>query len=84
MAITKHEQKFTTEVQKWMRAHAKELPLAFAWEVKVTTKPNLFFSQIPDHQRTQSNASYAPQQRQGASLQQHQGHKLAAFHPQRS
>jgi len=51
MAITKHEQKFTTEVQKWMRHNAKKLPLAFAWEVKVATTPNLFFKQVPPHQR---------------------------------
>jgi len=49
--IKRHEARFTTEVQKWLRHNAKDLPLAFAWEAKVATTPNLFFSQVPKHQR---------------------------------
>lgn len=47
----KHEQKFTTEVQKWMRSNSKALPISFAWEVKVATGDNLYFSQVTEHQR---------------------------------
>ena len=51
MIKNKHEAKFTTSVQKWMRHNAKKLPIAFAWEAKITTGPSIFFAQIPPHQR---------------------------------
>lgn len=42
---------FTTAWMKWARYNKKLLPIAAAIEVKITTGPNLFFSQIPKHQR---------------------------------
>lgn len=49
--MLKLEQRFTTELQKWMRANIKQLPFSFAWEVKVSTDNNaLAFSAVQEHQ----------------------------------
>ena len=49
--MLKLEQRFTTELQKWMRANKQLLPRAYAWEVKVSTDDNaLPFDAVQEHQ----------------------------------
>ncbi len=45
------EARFTTEMQRYLRAHKQDLPRAYAWEVKVSTDDNaLPFDAVKEHQ----------------------------------
>ncbi len=51
MSREARESKFTTELQRYLRANKQLLPRAYAWEVKVATEDNaLPFDAVKDHQ----------------------------------